>query len=521
MPSQIIKDLVESPHPIHKRYCSYRNFLLSSYEGGVDYTNAVIQKGSSVSFWDSVVKVFANGQEIGNPQVSGNLFKHKKERSEDFISRIEQSYYYNFCAPVIDIYTNHLFKQPIIEDFLNIEKFLEYRKENIDEMGSSINEFRKEMASVAQLYGHCFVVVDMPQDRNEITFEDRILNNKFPYFNIYHPQNVINWALDEKGMPYWVLLAESKDSGVDYSTVKKDRKESVQYRLWTRDKWEVYDAEYNMISTGIHSIGLVPIVCVFNKQSKKAKSFLGVSEIADISFIARDIYNACSELKQILRDQTFAFLAVQGKSSDYNEAVIGVNKGLVYPEGANVPQYVSPPSSNADVYFQYIDRQVHKIFQMAKLEGGTGEFQGQSAVQQSGVSKAWDFNQTNSALSQKAGNLNDAEEKIWNMFALWEGQNKFEGSIKYPDEFSIQSVNEDLDEAEKMARLNLGKETDFAVKESIIKKKFPRASEEEIDAMVESMKSVVPEKAQPNRLAERLGLFKTGIPKGRGELNGN
>jgi len=70
------------------------------------------------------------------------------------------SYYYNFCAPIIDIYTDHLFKQPINEDFGSIEELVEERKENIDNKQSSINEFRKDMAEMAQVYGHIFVITD-------------------------------------------------------------------------------------------------------------------------------------------------------------------------------------------------------------------------------------------------------------------------------------------------------------------------------------------------------------------------
>ena len=39
--------------------------------------------------------------------------------------------------------------------------------------------------------------------------------DKFPYFNIFHPQDVLNRALDEFGRPYWVLVREAVDVGED------------------------------------------------------------------------------------------------------------------------------------------------------------------------------------------------------------------------------------------------------------------------------------------------------------------
>jgi hypothetical protein len=206
-----------------------------------------------------------------------------------------------------------------------------------------------------------------------------------------------------------------------------------------------------------------------------------------------------------LRDQTFAFLAIQGTSSEYDELSVGTSKGLLYPPERNVPQYISPPSANAETYFKHIDRQVSKIFQLAKLEGGSVQAPEQSAVVQSGVSKAWDFNQTNSALSKKAGNLEDGEMKLWQIFAKWL-DNDFEGSIQYPNEFSIQSLNEDLDEAEKIMRLNLGSEFNKKIKSSIIKKKFPRMSDEDIKKLIEEMETQEDTmgKGESGRLIDRI-----------------
>jgi hypothetical protein len=242
--------------------------------------------------------------------------------------------------------------------------------------------------------------------------------------------------------------------------------------------------------------------------------------LADIAFIARDIYNSSSELKQILRDQTFAFLAIQGNASEYDELSIGTSKGLLYPPDRHPPQYISPPSANAETYFTHIDRQIRKIFQMAKLEGGSVQAPDQSAVMQSGVSKAWDFNQTNSALSKKAGNLEDGESKLWQIYALWLDK-QFDGSIEYPHEFSITSLNEDLDEAEKEMRLNMGAEFNKEVKKAIINKKFPRMNQDEIDAIIEAMETQEDSKAQgvSSSLMSRIPSLMNRIAAGKPNAN--
>jgi hypothetical protein len=486
----ITKDLVEG-HAIYKRYRDYWNFLLQSYEGGVDYTGSYIDSsGAGTTLVDYLFKVFANGKEVSQtPQ--GNLFMHPKERTQDYAERVRMSYYYNFCDPVIDIYINHLFKQPSKDEFGSIEKEVEAIGEDVDNKGSSIEEFRKEVAEQAQVYGHCYVVVDSPNFNGSeiITLRDQIESRAFPYCTIYSPQQVINWSLDKFGNPYWVLLLETDEANQDPYNYDRKSKGKPLYRLWTREEWKLYDSDLKEVAGGIHGLGIVPIVCVFNKRSKKVLNFLGVSSLADIAFISRDVYNSCSELKQILRDQTFAFLAVQGTSDEYNELSVGTSKGLLYPENRNVPQYVSPPSQNAEVYFSHIDRQIRKIYQLAKLEGGSAQ-QEQQATQQTGVSKAWDFNETNSALSKKSAALEDAEMKIWKIFALWQGK-EFDGVIEYPKEFSVSKMIDDIDEAERVAKLSLGKTFNLEVLKTIQKKKFPGATGEDLDVMAEEAEALL------------------------------
>jgi hypothetical protein len=515
-----IKDIIENPHVIHKLNNNYWNFLLNSYEGGRAYCNADLPgSNSNASLMDRMFKVFADGREVNQAVVNGNLFRHPKERNDDYNDRIKMSYYYNFCAPIIDIYTNHLFKEAVLEDFGSIESTVDEISDNIDNKESSVVEFRKEVAETAQLYGHCFVLVDSPNIPSEevLTRQDQIDQRVFPYATIFSPQSVINWSLDKFGNPYWVLIKELRDSNID--PLQYDPKNVLDwtYKLWTRNEWYQYDREYKQIAQGIHGLGIVPLVCVYGKKSKFAPAYLGVSDLADISFIARDIYNSCSELKQILRDQTFAFLAIQGDSSEYNELSVGVSKALLYPENRNAPQYVSPPPVNAQVYFDHIDRQVRKIFQLAKLEGGSAQ-QVQQATVQSGASKAWDFNETNSALSSKASSMEDGEIKIWKTLALWEGK-EFDGSIQYPNEFSTQSIMDDLTELEKEARLGLGATFELEVKKAIHKKKFPRASEEDLEKMESEAESTGNPNQQVNGNAGGLSirdrmpfLFKSKTP---------
>jgi len=509
-----IKIMVENPHPVNRKYSGYWNFLLDSYEGGLDYTGATVSGASTDNGVSDLYRIYANGTVLSQT-TNSHLFKHPKELDRDFKDRVKMSYYYNFSAPILDTFTDHLFKQNIVADFNNIEKIVEKRKNNIDRKGSSLTEFRKEMADLSQLYGHVFIVVDSPQSSDDIvTVQDQIDKDVFAYFAFIHPQNMVNWALDPFGRPYWVLVREMEDANIDPMQYDKDLGKAITYRLITRDSWYLYNSKYELISSGLNRVGYVPIVCVVDKRSKKEVNFLGISALSDIAFITRDVFNSCSELKQILRDQTFAFLTVQGESSEYSEIEIGTRKGLIYPRDTDRPGYISPPASNAEAYFKHIDRQVVKMFQLAKIEAGSAKFDGESAVAQSGVSKAWDFNQTNSSLARKASNFEDGEMKLWEFFSLWEISKSFDGHIDYPKEFSVASLTDDLDELEKTMKAGLGKEFDKEVKKAIVKKKFPRMAENDLNVMLDDIDNNEG-KGEGDKLVDKLpNLFKKNANSG-------
>ena len=525
-----IQKMIRNTHRVHATYADFWDFLLQSYEGGIDYTNAsLMSTKSNAGLFDKLQRYFVNGvQQPAIQTIKGNLFMHPKEKTEDYARRVQMSYYYNFCAPIIDIYSDHLFKQAVTEDLKELQDTLEKPgvADNIDLKGSTIQEFREKLSKKSQLYGHCFVLIDSPsisKTGEVVTMADQIEKRAFPYLAIFNPQNVLNWSLDENGFARWVLLREVYDGNED--PFDFDEKNSVEctYRLWTKTEWVSYDVDGEETGRGAHNLGVVPLVCVFDKQSEKVRNFLGISTIGDIAFIARDVYNASSELRQILRDQTFAFLAIQGTSDEYSGIDLGTGKGLIYPPERNAPQYVSPPADNANVYFDHIDRQISKIFDIAKIgsAGYGGRVKatpdaGPSVDSQSGVSKAWDFNQVNSALSAKAKNLQDGEMRIWQIFALWMGI-KLTGTITYPTEFSVSSLQDDMKEAEQAARVQLGRTFDSEIRKTIIKKKFPNKEEKDLEAMFKEVDALMLKNEQPaSPIADRLrGLFQQRQPGGQ------
>jgi hypothetical protein len=167
-----------------------------------------------------------------------------------------------------------------------------------------------------------------------------------------------------------------------------------------------------------------------------------------------------------------------------------------------------------------INNQISKMFQLAKLTGASAS-QEEQVQSQSGISKAFDFHETNAALTKKAGNLEDGEMRLWRTFAKWEGQKEFDGNVSYPREYNVKELMQELDEAEKLMKFNLGKMFTETMNREIIKKKFPRLPDDEVDQMVEESKADTNTGAS---LRSRLpGFFNNNnaLPGGINGGNGN
>jgi hypothetical protein len=112
------------------------------------------------------------------------------------------------------------------------------------------------------------------------------------------------------------------------------------------------------------------------------------------------------------------------------------------------PYLLEPNGSGITQILSSINEKVDSINRMANMGG----VRSTSTKQMSGVALSTEFQLLNARLSQKADNLELAEEMIWRMWSLW--QNKvWDGVVNYPDNFNVH------DKENTIALLKVAKET--------------------------------------------------------------
>lgn len=325
--------------------------------------------------------------------------------------------------------------------------------EDCDGKGESFNEWMKTTAMLAQVFGFLGVLSDVPQaPKNEkgesvppATEADRLAKKMFPYVTRIFPTSFVNWEVDDKGELLWLRYREDPPSQTDPFKPRDTSKAPKRYRTWTRDEWKVHDVigtEVHEVDSGKHNLGRVPITLIYNKKSSK-NPLLGVSAISSISSINVGILNWCSLIDEHLYQMCLSILTVQKRLDSEDEITIGNNNVLEF-DGTVQPSFIAPSSEPEDFILRQIEKAITEIYRIARLGGATGL---QTKEAQSGIAYAFEFNETNNLLAEKADNLERGEKDIHVVVGKWLGKKDEVLNnllIDYPESFGLDDVAGEL-----------------------------------------------------------------------------
>ena len=203
----------------------------------------------------------------GPPYIRADyLKKYQIEPQKFFTDRKERAAYKNYCAPVVDMYVSHVVrdisrqikpeepkeavekiagatKEEKKEELMEIKDL--FPVEDVDNMGTHINDYMRKSATMSAYYGHVYLFVDVTKTEIEPLSEaDREVMEVRPYVTTIVPERMVNWSLDRWGKPIFVVWEEDVPDIQDFKAERKeDYKEKPNYRVWYRDRWELYDNE--------------------------------------------------------------------------------------------------------------------------------------------------------------------------------------------------------------------------------------------------------------------------------------
>lgn len=393
------------------------------------------------TIWKYLLESYIGGEEYRR---AAHLTRYQLETPQEYNARLKATPLENHCQSVVSVYNSFLFREEPDRDFSNntqsfeLEQFLR----DADQDGRSLNAFMKDVSVWSSVYGHCWIMVAKP-NVGALTRADEVAQGVRPYLNLLTPLVVLdwNWQRQPSGRYELSYFKYLEDSNGDVRTVKEWTKDTI--RTTTVD---VKDSVVLEDIIEVNGLGRIPAVCAYNGRSTVRG--IGISDISDIADQQRFIYNAISEVEASIRINTHPSLV------STPETKVGTGAGSLIHMPDNLDPGLKPyllefTGASIDSIYSSIKHAIDSIDKMAN----TGAVRATESRTLSGVAMETEFQLLNARLSEKADNLELAEEQMWQFWFAYQGE-QWMGEIDYPGSFNIRDTSKEIEQLQIAANAN-------------------------------------------------------------------
>ena len=479
------KSFVDLKHEDYEKLAARWLFLLKSYVGGDEYIN------HSWDLWTDIQNVLRDKDE-------SFLHKFGRENDKDFIARIGRSYYLNFCRTVIHIYKSHIARKGIDRTENKDADYMAFAS-NVNGAGATLDQFLLEQVlPKTQVYGSQVVLIDMKSAPGDIdTKADEKAAGMEPFARLIEPFNLLDWQATNEKFD-WVKIRDFEIEKIDDPTKQTEKKVIEIFTIWTKTGWQKFDGSEKMLAEGAHPLGEVPAVVAFNERSFYYDWPLGLSAINDIADNNKEIYNMTSLMQEFLYKQCFPQLALD-EDSIGKIIELGNSNAIPLTKDMFVPTYISPPIEPAKFIQDVIHSLIQEIYRQAIVRDAS-VVMGQA---ESGISKAFDFHDSQQNIARKSKNMEAFETEFVRVAMKWKGKEDFKHIVKWPVEFDIKTINEEIMETKELFESDMGSKT---LNQEIMKSKVPRLVQD--DNLIEKINAEIDKTDPALSIQDRMALVK-------------
>jgi hypothetical protein len=487
--------------------------------------------------WIFCQKTYDGGREWFN----GNVFRYIKEGDQEYLDRCERAYRFPHTKEVVDLVQKYIFKSDIARNWDDAPDYIRAFWKDATLSKLTIEQYMKLVASASSIEGRAWVCVDSTKTDSVLSKADEKAVGARCYTYLVPAKDVLDIGFDEHDDLNWILVREYKRDDAD--PIKSSGVIRERYRLWTTDSWYLFEINENdegvngssespgapqsaqngfmnapaasaiaqlelpgvspyiqnvanngkvsvqLVSSGQFSIGRVPFFPVDNVIGDNKYS--APSLIGDIAHLDKAVANYLSNLDAIIQDQTFSQLAMPAQGmmpgTDKYEALIGLGTKRVFTydgESGAKPEYLSPDVKQAEIIVVVINKIINEIYHSVGMgEQRTEKDNAVGTDSSSGVAKAYDFERLNSLLTTKSASLQNAEDKLIELVALWNGeklpQTDTPGDdgeprlVQYADTFDVRSLYDEFTVAERLELIDAPELVRQTQMRTMIDKMFP------------------------------------------------
>ena len=391
--------------------------------------------------WKYLLESYLGGREY---REAGHLTRYQLETENEYQARLRETPYSNHPQSVISVYNSFLFREQPDREYCNIEPLPELQDflNDADMDGRSLDAFMKDVATWASVFGHCWIILAKP-NVGAVTMADEQALGVRPYVSLLTPMVVLDWRWQRSptGRFELVYFKYLEDINGDVRTLKE----------WTPGtiRTVTVNLKDKIISDDVlevNGLGKIPAICAYNGRSTVRG--IGVSDISDIADAAKFIYNATSEVAQSIRLDSHPSLV----KTPETQAGIGAGSLIHMPENLDSglkPYLLEFSGASVTSIYEAIAATIESIDKMAN----TGAVRATESRSMSGVAMETEFQLLNARLSEKADNLELAEEQMWTLWCEYMGY-VWEGSIDYPGSFNMRDTSKEIEQLQIAANTN-------------------------------------------------------------------
>jgi len=317
------------------------------------------------------------------------LPQEPREDDEAYETRIERSVLSPYTSRLIETAAGAILRKPI---HIEGDDYWLELSDNIDGLGSNINEYARRALVSSLTYGHSAILIDYPAASGALNLaEERALGRR-PYFIHIDAPQIWGWrqATTMPGSPLTQVRIH------EYTTRPLNdfgEEQIEQMRVIYPGRYDLYTLGQDMVEfseTGDYSLDEIPVVPIYSNRRGMLRSLPPLLDIANLNLTH---YQRQADLIHALHIAAMPTLVLEGWDDTTGAATMGVNYAIAMQPG-NKAYYVQADATSFNAQME----------ELKSLEGqmsslGVTKLFGQKFVAESAEAKRIDQAQSNSVLS--------------------------------------------------------------------------------------------------------------------------
>jgi hypothetical protein len=382
------------------------------------------------------------------------LVRRSREPEDVYSERLNRVFYENYLGSIVDWYAATLLRR---EPALLLDGSDEAAKafygvflEDCDLKNTNFPEFFRQQLIRALVYGQTYIAVDFPRAAGYATTraEEDAMGRSRAYLVEYTPEDLINWAHDDRGNLEWAVVRTSCLRPGEAEGSWRSEKRWIRY---DRQRYLVYSetaAGAEQTDEGLHALAPLNRVPLFTLKVSE-----GLWLLNKAASLQLEHFNKSNALSWALTMGLFAMPVVYS-DREWNQMVGESYYLQLGPEDKF--GWTEPEGHVYQIASDNLSRLKDEIYRVCYLMSQAAA--SDVTLRQSGISKLRDLNITHEVLRAYGDAVKETMKQVLRAIAAAR-QDGLGIDVAGLDEFDISDFSADLEDARKLLELGIGSET--------------------------------------------------------------